>query len=362
MKPYSLFTFLFVTLFFPSLQLLAEVDPPETEMAGRTVSMELVKAEDVSPASWPNETIALTTQIVITKAGDNIFKLLAATGIRTDTEAYTLIYDLNPNITTLDPLPPNTKLILPKVVGHTLLRQALGNGHLVMLAVDAKAKTQLRSETEAIKELSARFAKLKSGRFADETKKQETINYVQELSGWLELISKTIAQRKAPPLRKATLLQIVNEAEVLRTILERALASKQKMSATDQAQISAIQEDFDELIKTWDQTMQLDLPPAEPQFNVVVEIKGGDADRIKYLRVYYVANGQFRDPPTNPPVRSANFNGLGAESSVMLPIKKYKIWAAKDGDPGHRLTPPTLLLVKKPPSGNTIRVELSLEQ
>ena len=350
-----------VAALFPLTPLRVGAVRPETELAGRTISMELVKAEDLSPANWPGETLTLTTQVVVTKADDNIFKLLKSGGIYPDAEAYTLLYDLNPGLEKLAPLAPNLTVKYPKVVGDAEFQQMLKNGYLVMLTVDSKEKRQLRIDTDAIKELSARLEQLEPRRFADSAKRLETINFIRDSANWFEAINITTAQRKAPPLRKVTLVQIAHEAEVLRAILEQAVTYNKKLSVKDQTQISAVHQDLDQLLKNWDQTMALDLPPAEPQFDVVVEIKGNDVKKIQTLRVYYVMAGLFRDPPKNPPVRSTNFNGLGSGSSATLPIHNYKIWAAKDGDPEHPATPIALLPVRKPLSGNTIKLELSLK-
>lgn len=109
---------------------------PETELAGRIVSMEIVRVEDFETASWPSEDITLVAETVVIKPGETIFKLLEQRGIRSDTEALTLIYDLNPTIEKLEPLTPNTSLSLPKVVGGSQLRQLLQSGHVVALTVD----------------------------------------------------------------------------------------------------------------------------------------------------------------------------------------------------------------------------------
>lgn len=354
------FTVLLALLFGPE-PLQTGTAPAETEIAGRVVSMELIKAKDFTPTSWPGETVTLTTGDVVTKPGDRIFDLLTANGIRPDNEAYTLIYDLNSSIEKLDPLAPGITMTLPRVVGRGQFQRLISNGHVVVLTVDSKVKSQLHDDTGAIKALSTRFERLDRSRLAEPNKRQETINFVRDLSDWFELIDTTISQRTAKPLRRVTLLQIANEAHVLRSILERALTPNLKLDAQDQAQIMTIHKDLDEVIKFWDQTMRGELPPAEPQFNVVVDIKGKDTNKIRGLRVYYVVFGLFRDPPKNPPVRSAGFNGLGSGSSATLPIKDYKVWAAKDGEPEHPVTPITPLSVRKPLSGNTIKLELSLK-
>lgn len=356
--PRRTFLLLATLIVFSSTQL--EAAPPEVELAGRTVSMELVKKEDLSPAAWPDETISLTTYPVITKAGDSIFDLLEANGVQPDNEAYTLVYDLNLGLEKIDPLPNNVRLVLPKVSGGPLFQRAREGGYLVMLTTDAKIKAQLSSSAGALNVLSPRFAQLERSRFAVPASREECIGFVQDMTGWFGHMSKTIAQRTAKPLRRVTLMQIANEADILRHILEQPLTTGQPLAAADQAQITAIHKDLEQLIVRWDEKLGGGYPSGDLQFNVVVEILGHDQKRIRTLRVYYVVDGLFRNPPTNPPVRSTNFNGLGSGSSAMLPIKDYKVWAAQDGDPEHPATPPADLKVRRPASGDVIKFALTL--
>lgn len=333
-----------------------------TELAGRTVSMELIRASDKSPATWPQEEISLVAEAVIVKDIEGIFSLLEANDIQPDSEAYTIVYDLNPSLETLEPLSPGSKIILPKVVGGAAFQKAIDDGHLVMLTVDPEIKAQLHGYANDLITLSARFANLNRKSFADQAKWQETITFVNDLTNWFGQMSKTYMQHKGKPLRRVTLLQTTSEAEFLRSILSQALGQDAKLNASDQVQIGAIHRDVEATIKRWDEQMNSPLSPGEAQFKVVVNIQGGDQTKISGLRVYYVFDGQFRNPPSNPPMRTANFNNLGSGSSAMLPIKDYKIWAAPDGDPTHAVTPFTNLKVRRPQAGDTITLDLRLNQ
>jgi hypothetical protein len=212
----------------------------------------------------------------------------------------------------------------------------------------------LGSNVNALVDLSARLTVLESGRFATPNKRKDTIDAVKEMVEWLSHMREIILHRTAKPMRQVTLQQIVDEADVLRLILEGAVKPGQNLSATDQKQITGIHSDLEETVKRWDEAMGGPLSPGEPQYNVVVEIRGGDPDKIKNLRVYYALKGLFRKPIVNPPVRYSNFNGLGSGSSAVLPIHKYIIWAARDGDPTNQVTPEVELKVTPPPPGGVI--------
>lgn len=335
-----------LSAYFP---LLAQVSPEEIELSGRKVKMELVKTEDLSLGNLSDITITLESESVITKPNDNIFKLLKTNGIYPDSDAFALVYDLNPSLTKLDPLDSGTTLTLPKIKGNDKLYQALKNGYSVMLTLDAELKLQLNNLIDDIKKILKNFS-------YSSIKNKHIVRSIKESSEWFEYINKTIARRTARPIRKVTLIQILYEAESFRNIL-RQFKNSAKMNVNNERQTLAINEDLGEWVKLWDQTMAGAVMPAESQFNVVVNIYGKAGDDTKSLRIYYVVRGNFREPP----VRSSSFNGLGSGSSAVLPIKNYKIWAARDGDPGNPLTPVKDLEVRQPSSGNTIVVELSLK-
>ena len=76
--------------------------------------MKLVKADDLSPVPWPKATVKLT-DIPTTLEGSNTFLKLKDNGIAPDSEALTLVYDLNPSIRDLNSLPSNTQIRLPLI-------------------------------------------------------------------------------------------------------------------------------------------------------------------------------------------------------------------------------------------------------
>lgn len=318
----------------------------DKELAGRTVTLELVTDdENLRPVAWPKESMSLKSKTVSIKARDKVDALLKAEGFHADSEAYTLLYDLNPSVERLDLLPNGAKLVIPSLPAH----EKIGRANVILLTVDKPLKDQLIADVSALVDLSTKFAALKSSQFADPDNQKKTISAVQEMVRWLSRMSEIIGRRTAKPMRRATLQQIVNEGNVLRLILELSVVRGARLSIADQQQLFALHDDLQETLVRWDEVMGQGLPAGEPQYNVVVEIRGNDAKLIKSLRVYYVVFGLFRKPPN----RYSNFNGLGSGSSKILPIKKYKVWAAKDGDPANPVAE-AILEVTPPPSGNTI--------
>jgi hypothetical protein len=344
---------LIVVLTFSSSLLIAS--PPEIELAGRSISMELVTDnDDLTLTAWPNEQVNLVTDTAMIKKGDNIADLLKARGIRPDAESYTLVYDLNPRLEKVDPLAVGSSITLPKVIGGAQLRQKFASGHIVMITVDKQLKDKLKKNADAVSALSPRFAALKADNFADSSKRQDTIKAVKDLADWFNRIQKSFAERTAKPIRRDTLLQVADESDVLRLILEQVHAPKLKLSRENQGQISAIHEDIKEIIRLWDNKQTGEIPSVERKYRVEVKILGNDPNKIGLLRVYYVIAGKFLTSSPTP------FNGLGSGSSADLPIKDYKVWAAQDGEPTKPVTPVTDLPVRKIPDGEIIKLDLSI--
>jgi hypothetical protein len=340
---------------------ISSAQTADTELGGRAIDGKVIDTSDLSLSAIPGAVFELHISPVKITPDDNVLRILRNRGIYPDAETYTLIYDINPGLDHLTSLKTETNIILPIATGNEAFSTALKGGHLVMITVDDALKQRLGTTVLALKRVSGEFEGQKKSRFPSSAEKRDSIALVKELSGWFEHIHKTIRQRTAKPIRRPTLSQIVDEAEALAALLEELVRSNQKIRAADLSKIKALHEDLEGLIKIWDQVMSGELPAGEPQYKVVVTIKGGNDDRIRSLRVYYVVNGLFREPPTDPPVRSASFDGLGSGSSALMAIKNYKIWAAADNDPGNPVTHFKDLMVRKPGSGDTIYVDLSLK-
>jgi hypothetical protein len=88
-QPFKAATLLFVLMASADL---CRAAPAETTIAGRRVSISLVKADDLSPAPWPDDAAQLTTETVAIQANSNIYDLLTANGIEPDVEAFTVVY------------------------------------------------------------------------------------------------------------------------------------------------------------------------------------------------------------------------------------------------------------------------------
>jgi hypothetical protein len=323
----------------------------QAQLSGRQVELKLVKADDLSPVAWPEEHIELRHSSATTSADKNIYMMLQANGIAPDSQAFAVMYDLNPSVSDLNSLASKTSIQLPEVIGGPQFKNLLQGGDLVQLTLDPDIRKQLNQSIESLQSFVPSINQLSS--------QPEAQSQLTSLLQWYADIEKRFRRRTDPPLRQATLVQMLDEAKVLQSILEGARQQRREVTSDEQHQISAIYDDLKVEMTHYGQTLAGLAPTAQPYCVVTVNVKGGDPGRIPELRVYYTYNGLFRPLPAQPPVASFGFSRLGSGQSENLLPKNYQIWAARDGDPNHPLTPPYLLRIGDTSAG-PLSVDLSL--
>jgi hypothetical protein len=348
-----------VTLSFALFQIRA-ASPPSVELANRSVAMTLVKSTGLSPVAWPDGRFSLAVSPMVLAPNSNIYSVLLEGGIVPDAEAFTLVYDLNPDVRSLGSLQSGSLLQLPKIDPAPELLQLKRSGYLVQLAIDAQLREELNEKGDQFQLAAASFKRLPPDRFVVSAKRSDTQQQVETLAKWYAQIKRSYLRHTGPPLRRQTLVQLRDELSVLESLVAKATNEGQKVTETEQDQITAIYKDVEIDMKKYGETLGPAGPQADALVNVVVNIKGQDLAFIQGLRVYYTVNGIFRDPPVNPPVVSYGFKQLGSGKSEALPIKNYRMWAARDGDPSHPLTPP--LLVQIFGTQDSVPVDLSLAE
>ena len=323
----------------------------ETTLAGRSVSVGLVRSSDFSPSPWPSGDFRLTAATIVTRQNANVFDLLTANGIQPDVEALTLVYDLNPSLKKLDPLPESVNLVLPKLSGEAL-EQILRGEYRVVLTVDRTIRDEMAKSLSELQELSTRFAALADERFANPSGRGASERNVRELVVWFEHIQRTFLQRTGPPLRRQTLLGLRDEAAALNSILVPIARGGEKVNQAAQEEIEGIYKDVQVQMTKYDNIMAGEPPTAEVRYEVMVTIRNGD--QIKDPQVYYAWEGLFRKPPKAPLM----IQPFEAAVSGSLTFGDYVIWV---GTPDHPFPP---LTDQKPiriegPAGNTRKMVLT---
>jgi hypothetical protein len=324
-----------------------------TTLAGRSIEMRLVKADDLSPVGWPKGEIELT-QTSTSVEGTNVLLKLKANGIAPDSEALTLVYDLNPSIHDLNSFPAKTQILMPSIkTTSPELNRFLHDGYLVEFTVDPEIRRELNSRIDALQALKSQVSTATTDAIAIKQSEQTIV--------WFEDVERRFKRRTGPPLRRATLNQLNDEAYQLESLLQGPIQQNRQVTDGEKQQIAAIFGDMQGVMKEYGQSFAGLIPPAEPYYVVTVTIKGTNSALIASLRVYFTFNGLFRPLPANPPIKATGFRELGSGKSQELEAKSYQVWAAKDGDWNNPLTPPYTLNIDES-SSSPIAVELSLVQ
>lgn len=321
------------------------------ELAGRPVGMMAVKADELFPVPWPQGRIELKQTSATVTRGANVYMLLQLNGIAPDPGAFALVYDLNPTIRDVDALAPNTSLQLPIIASEEVLQKLLQGRDLVEITVDPEIRRQLNQQIEVLQS----FLPVINGLATDPNAQAQLRNLIE----WYQQIERRFKRKTDPPLRQATLLELLNEADLLSSILEDSLRQHKNLADNDQRQISAIDEDIRLEMTEYGQILAGAAPKAQNFYSVTVNIKGLGSAHGESLRVYYTYNGLFRPLPAEPPVTSWGFTQLGSGKSENLLMKNYQIWAAKDGDSNNPVTHPYPLKIDQS-TPTTLTIDLSL--
>jgi hypothetical protein len=337
----------FVLIFLLSSSAIAQ----QSQLAGRVIEMTLIKADDLSLLPWPSTPIQLKAVPATSSTDQNVYMMLQANGIAPDSQAFTVVYDLNPSITDLDSLAANTSLELPAVTGGEQIQALLKGGDLVRLTVDPDVRNQINQQAEGLQAFAASINILSSD--------PEAQTEIRSLLGWYEQVDKRFHRRTDPPLRRDTLLEMQTEADLLNKILTDASQNQRVLNDTEESQIKAIYADMKLEMVQYGQTLAGNTPKAQSFYSVTVNIKNSGRKSVDDLRVYYTYNGLFRSLPAQPPIPSYGFKNLGSGKSENLLMKNYQIWAAKDGDANHPVTPPYLLQIDTTTT-SPVNVDLSL--
>jgi hypothetical protein len=264
------------------------------------------------PAEDATERSQLAAERVIVKDGDTIHALLTARGIRPDVESFALVYEINPELETLDDLPSGGALTLPKFSPRTGVKQQIAAGCRAALTVDAKLKEEFDATVRSLPALAAKF---RAG--AADRPTSESVNNIVDT---LEFIRLGILRRNGRPLSREAMEQLNAEASLLRSILLRPPATGGSL------QVAAIERDIGVKKSRLVQIAAGAPPDAWPRVRVVVQTLR-DGAPVPNLRVYYVPEALLG---TRERLRS--FDTLSTPTTRMLPEADYVVWASTEAD------------------------------
>jgi hypothetical protein len=337
-------------------------EAPMTELAGRTVSLGLIRSSDRAPVSWPAGNSRLTTEQITYGPETNIAQRLASNGIVPDSGAFSLFYDLNPAISKADSIAAGDKIVIPKMSASGKLRSLLADqSHFVVLYLDPQLRQELANTVRQVAAAVSRFDSLAPDRFSKPVDRTVAVKQVDDVAAWFDDIRKMWQMRKGPPTSKETLTTLNDEAHAFLSMLQQLTDSARPIDAGDAQQVAAIHTDLEREIKRYDDVMSGETPDPEPIpcCRIEAAIIGVDPKDLAKVRVYYTLEGLFS--PTRAPVRVYAFPGLGSGQSGPLRAKSYRVWVSPEGSPNNRLTNGALP-VDLNPAEKLTKIQLRLAQ
>jgi hypothetical protein len=138
--------------------------------------------------SIDRQTARVELEAVTVRRGDYVVSLLANKGVRQDTEALALIYDLNPQIEDIRQIQAGQKLILPSIEGSRSLEHALRTGYRVELLRNLAEAQGVKVKADEFQQLETTVDRLAIDRFDSPGVKTEVTNALSETRKALDAI------------------------------------------------------------------------------------------------------------------------------------------------------------------------------
>ena len=343
-RPFLIFAF----LAFPMAALAQE-----SQLAGREVTLTLLKQRAPSTTRLPEGEVKLITQKVTVRRTENIRRLLKANGIHLDANSLSLVYDLNPALDDAAAIKPGTILTLPRVTGGRALQKALSQGDLVIFTVDQKMKNELRGNIERLKELAPRVSDLDSTRFGNPEGKETTLRSIEGILGSLDVVRKGLILSHQFLVSKELLGQLAADAELLRTLLEGAVSAGNQLGAAQQEQIQILEQDLQVKMAAFNEARGDELLSRQDVRVVVKTIKPEDGSQVPNLRIYYAREAFYKRGEEKA------FGKLSSPAEEVLPMGNYRMWARRDGNPSP-VSEAIPVAVRKKADGNFYYVDLTI--
>lgn len=333
---------------------------PSDELNKYDISFELIQLSDETTESLDSAEVQIKVEEVQFKKGDTLSSLLMGVGIFPDAEAYGALYRLNPN---LDPktIEPGTILRIPIVKGNDKLLAHIEEGKRLLVNFDTALKKNLEATIKRINSLFSEFSSLPSSSFPTIDGQNTTVMQVEQIVGWLRIV-RVEFKLKSHPLNSDTLRQIQGEAELLESIMKKAVEQQEQLTEEDIGLLNEIYENMKVRMTTFNEAMGPGESPPKWR-EVLVQVRVLDPktrqEVNQILRVYFVSLALYskRDEYAEP------FRKLSSPIEQLLPEGNYNIWATNLSF-GDRIpaTEIVLLKVRKQPGDRAMIVELPLLQ
>lgn len=286
----------------------------DTPTALRNTSLEF--PESVRIKLVDKQTARLDTEVVIVQPGDYVVSLLADNGIRQDTTALALLYELNPQLDDIRKIVVGEKIVIPTVEGTTALESAFRRGYRVELLINHLAATQALSEnTFEMKNLEAKLARLADERFGSAQDKAEIMKMIEEAQSALATLT-TPAEKTVVSRKVAT--QAAIESEAIRSKLSEVIASDRKISMADLQEIKASGENLTAI------GMEIRAGGSGLVRTMIRTKNASNGEPVSQLTVWYAPEGN-RD-------RKSPCSEASSPSTEAIARGKYVFWATRGNE------------------------------
>ena len=292
----------------------------------------------------------LLVAVAVTAGGEPIEELLREQHIQPDGDALAVVYRLNPDLASLDKLPPGRTLTLPAMEGGA---DGMAPGAFVRVRLAPVVKRELLAIDSSLGPIVERVNLLPVARFEGADEKEDVVGGLDEIRGFLALLNTGITGGKLP-LPPEVLHQTLAETRLVKAVLEAFVKSGKPLPAADRERIVQISEEMNLRAGSFDEMRRGgDRPPRWRDARVVVRLKGKeDGAPVSGLRVYYVPRVL-----SDRPEEVRRFDGLGPEVAARLPEASYLVWAGVEGNP-KPLSPQARVDVRRQEKGKEVVVEL----
>jgi hypothetical protein len=136
--------------------------PREQQLVGHQIKTGIVPSvftERQAPIIMSSE-VTIATENVKIKRGDSLSSLLQWRGINPDSDAISIVFDLNPELKNSKSFVPDQAIVLPSVTTtNPGVEAALDKGQLVALVSDQELKSDLKTNTTSFEQLADRISK-----------------------------------------------------------------------------------------------------------------------------------------------------------------------------------------------------------
>lgn len=289
------------------------------------------------PGSWMAEVgrtdirnIRLKSERVTLQTTDSIPKLLEASGISPDVNAFALIYDLNPDIDDIRSIPPGTPLILPRVEGDLFLQKATSQGYRISLVRDLAGVLTIISRERELEKIAEKLSGLPDSRFSRAEDKAAVIKALETARLSLRVIG---SNRYAVSQR--VLKQSALEAERLMTKISKAINSGGPLSFEFRAEI----ESTGQALQVKSVSLEIG-GSAQARIEVqTIRNVNGKAEPVPLLRIFYA--------PVLNPTDISKYRAPSTPTTEALPVGgSFTFWAANNDDGSGRVSDTSTITVR----------------